>query len=136
MINAYELRLMNLVEYNGEYYRIFGLPWNFVIDHLIHREDDKDLQNIHTKDLNPIPLTEEILLKAGFEKKVTECKDFRVDITHYQKDKHYVYLIPDGFEFEYETGHGRVNLCKVKKYVHELQNLYFALTGEELKIDL
>ena len=27
------------------------------------------------------------------------------------------------------------SICKVK-YLHQLQNLYFALTGEELEIDL
>ena len=72
--------------------------------------------------LQPIPLTEEWLLKFGF-KQISE----RVYIKNY----HY------GYEF------GITNIFIIKndnyfmrykhiQHVHELQNLYFALTGEEL----
>ena len=32
--------------------------------------------------------------------------------------------------------YGGFTLCKGVRYLHELQNLHFALTGEELKIEL
>ena len=40
-------------------------------------------------------------------------------------------LINRGYGFKYNT----FNACEIEiKYVHQLQNLYFALTGEELTI--
>ena len=72
--------------------------------------------------IKPIPLTEEILLKAGFEK----YKDTDFYIAH-------------GFEIPYFKAGGdlivEVEISKIKS-VHQLQNLYYALTGEELNIEL
>jgi hypothetical protein len=68
--------------------------------------------------LDPIPLTEEWLLKFGFE--IT--KNFQT------KDRFQTHKKDGIIWFEY--GYIRVEL----KYVHELQNLYFALFGEELTI--
>lgn len=69
----------------------------------------------------PIPLTEEILLKCGFEK-----IDNEFVISIYQSK--FVYsetmMLWRG---EY------LNQCK---YLHQLQNLYFVLTNEELEIKL
>jgi hypothetical protein len=61
-------------------------------------EDNNDV-------IKPIPLTEEWLLKFGFE-----CV--------YTLDRSFQHL-----DCEYDL-----------EYVHQLQNLYFALTGEELTI--
>lgn len=73
-------------------------------------------------DLEPIPLTEEILEKCGFEK--DEPKGW------YRKG--FMDLF-DGNPFHYASGN---NLCPDILYLHQLQNLYFALTGEELNINL
>jgi hypothetical protein len=81
----------------------------------------------------PIPLTEEWLLKFGFEKaaefytkSMVNAPDIIISyvnsINGYQKG--YVLCDPDGCEISY---HGM-------RHVHQLQNLYFALTGEELTI--
>lgn len=77
----------------------------------------------------PIPLTEEWLLKFGFSngnKELSNCDLW---------DKHWI------GEFEIQkTGTGwsfdpyRFDKVVWFQYVHQLQNLYFALTGEELKI--
>jgi hypothetical protein len=67
---------------------------------------------------NPIPLTEEWLLKFGFEKYDTN----KYSINHF-------YIRKIGDEFETEVGEC---LYKTIDYVHQLQNLYFALTDEEL----
>lgn len=70
----------------------------------------------------PIPLTEEILLKCGFEKKVNYVKGM---------------TIQDGIAFfdDNEFGHDKEDEIECK-YLHQLQNLYFALTGQELTIEL
>lgn len=81
-----------------------------------------------SKDLlpNPIPLTEEWLLKFGFKLNMdwfnwnaaigeNEIGDFKLALRH-----------TDDFGWFYKSR------CTPIKYVHQLQNLYFALTGEEL----
>ena len=74
--------------------------------------------------LLPIPLTEEILLKFGFEKKSgSEFKNERFIYRFKQRD-----LIIEGFEYDYNG-----ILCH-PEFAHQLQNLYFALTGEELQL--
>tara|TARA_R110001606_G_scaffold355365_1_gene506345 strand:- start:50 stop:382 length:333 start_codon:yes stop_codon:yes gene_type:complete len=67
--------------------------------------------------IKPIPLTEEWLLKFGF-KKFKNYNDFshKGIIIHGRKR---------GFVLRKSV--------PVIKHVHQLQNLYFALTGEELK---
>lgn len=79
--------------------------------------------------VTPVPLTEEWLLKFGFNK-----VNDPYDTFHYERKDHWVYLLKDSFEFEYTTKPGqRFNLFINRNYVHQLQNLYFELTGEELK---
>jgi len=80
---------------------------------------------------SPIPITEEWLGKFGFKKHKAEDNYF------YKKwGNNGVEFIfnSDRYSrnvFEYELGS---NKYKQIKYVHQLQNLYFALTGKELEI--
>ena len=73
-----------------------------------------------------IPLTEEWLLKFGFK----ESKTF-FGRNSFEKDGYH--LIKNGKYFEFLVIGSSVILAKIK-YVHQLQNLYFALTGKELEI--
>jgi len=73
-------------------------------------------------DFSPIPLTEDLLLKFGFE------RDKFYIPTLYYNSKLRIKNDERGFW---------VNACYnfvLIKYVHQLQNLYFALTGEELTL--
>jgi hypothetical protein len=69
--------------------------------------------------LLPVPLTEEWLLKFGFERRNNW---FRKGDFSYEDNKIYLSF---GCHCE---GPEETDI----KYVHQLQNLYFALTGEEL----
>lgn len=84
----------------------------------------------------PIPLTEEWLLKFGFEENREwvfnkgEKNEWHTILDGWTTDKG-----GEGFSLEYSEN----ELCfelyfhyMVIKYVHQLQNLYFALTGKEL----
>ena len=84
-------------------------------------------------DFEPIPLTEEWLERFGFK----EFIDFGSHTGHYDK------LPLCGFSYSINTkkvmvmhkGNGISHWIDLKvEYVHQLQNLYFALTGEELTI--
>ncbi len=68
---------------------------------------------------SPIPLTEEILLKCGFKKNTnyTPCGK-----AIFYKNGYIIYC---GVTIEIEI-----------KYLHQLQNLYYCLTGEELKVKI
>ena len=78
--------------------------------------------------LNPIPLTEEWLLRFGFEYDRDNLMILRKDVFEFYFDK----VDKDGVNL-YVKWEG-IFLCGNIKYVHTLQNLYFALTGEELKL--
>jgi hypothetical protein len=85
-----------------------------------------DIMNIFFGDdrgaVQPIPLTEEWLLNFGFEPDK--------DNAHFlNKEPFTLKEHPEGFVV-WHKGHA---LGIVIKHVHQLQNLYFALTGEELK---
>jgi hypothetical protein len=85
-----------------------------------------------TNEFKPIQLTEEWLLKFGF---IRHHYDYANDVIYI---KNIADNEIDNAEFEWgvypnELGSGiQIKNRKSLKYVHQLQNLYFALTGEEL----
>jgi hypothetical protein len=76
-------------------------------------------QNSDISNLKPIPLTEEWLLKFGFEVYEFDHKSNQYGY------KNRLIVIRDGLFVEYGSN------VKIQ-YVHQLQNLIYALTGEEL----
>lgn len=84
-------------------------------------------------DIDPIPLTEEWLLKFGFEKienfgvysNIFGLNGFMVSLADYTNI--HVDWADDGVGFHSIR-------CYEELFVNQLQNLYFALTGEELKL--
>lgn len=81
-------------------------------------------------DLEPIPLTEEWLLKFSFEKK---RDSYKKEVLSYGN-------------ISFQFNNGKLMFCELNQYrgytlgspevefVHSLQNLFFALCGEELTI--
>lgn len=117
MIAPQELRLGNKVIRNGIVVTVdYQTFWN------VEKYPDQ---------YQPIELTEDWLLKMGF------------DLLHFGKFRKVYDLLKDS-RFGYSDNFGLANIesavtfgCKDfthVKYVHQLQNLYFALTGEELTI--
>ena len=102
--------------------------FNIVFESLEKYEDE----------FEPIPLTEEWLVKLGFEN--PPMKDY---FTLYLSDKDENEFGRQRIDYWFgEDDFSAAELCRagicfkrVKvKYVHQLQNLYFALTGTELTI--
>lgn len=77
--------------------------------------------------IKPIPLTEEWLLKFGFNKEPDKSftkRDIAIFLDKRFSSNLFMQENQGDFTwFSYE--------CKIE-YVHQVQNLYFALTGEEL----
>jgi len=107
-------------------------------EHPIHGETFGHPLTEYIQYLQPIPLTPEILEKCGFEWET-------------QKKTHLEHEIIEGhvLSFYYDNGQldqvqfydcDSLNFCSFPaynmKYVHQLQNLYWCLCGEELEINL
>lgn len=132
-MNAKDLRIGNLVlRENKGIVEIVSLSEDSVWHKRI--SDFTTIQK-HISFFNPIPLTEEWLRKFGF---IT--LDNEIDFIEWGLDDNKngaeFSIISDGFDkrvplyFEYDLGQYLIR--KKIKYVHQLQNLYFALTREEL----
>lgn len=122
MINVNELRVGNFIAGEGGYFN--------VVNSISYQGKNKCLINGKFEDsFIPISLTRDILLKCGFEEvgmydNVYHLGNFRIHL---------------GKKF----GEGLLKCEKGNNYleieissVHQLQNLYFALTGKELNIEL
>ena len=106
-MKAHELRIGNLIERGGQ---IVTVGWGTIKA----ASEGMDVGS-------PIQLNNEWYLKFGFEKS---------NNSYYIGDYTYgVELIDCDFYF---LLYGDQAMIKIK-HVHQLQNLYFALTGEELK---
>lgn len=82
---------------------------------------------INIESVKPIPLTEEWLIKFGFE---SEQNDYDKQINCFVFNQITLYDHQNGSYSLYRYNDAHVYL----PHVHQLQNLYFALTSEELSI--
>jgi hypothetical protein len=88
-------------------------------------EEELEVSSFELSDCNPIPLTEEWLIKLGFSKKL--YKFGHIGITGMT-----LFKPENSNRLFYEICNIEMN---IKIYsIHQLQNLYFDLTGNELKI--
>jgi hypothetical protein len=77
--------------------------------------------------INLILITEEILLKCGFVKNGFSLT-FN-EFSFYNEDLENLYI-------DLDQGQELSGICVKVKYLHQLQNLYFALTSKELEFNL
>ena len=117
MIAANELRIGNWVMYDNRLFQIEAISRSLPC----LNTDEFGIGVVDWNNINPIPLTPEILEKCGFDRNCILKIYQGVNIEwSYGKE---VWLTKEGeviYEFE-NTQH-----------LHQLQNLYFALTNEEL----
>ncbi len=142
-LTAKDLRVGNLVITNNPKYRSQDIGKVACIvainslkkyeeldgDALIYHLDNewKDTYGQFLIYLEPIPLTEEWLLRFGFEKKENNWKCLCIC-------NDWTYLYWERLAgLELSVNKHSVMLPHIK-YVHQLQNLYFALTNQELEI--
>ncbi|WFB67051.1 hypothetical protein [Chryseobacterium sp. WX] len=122
MIEPHELRIGNFVEV--ENYKIIQLE-------NIHPKGTTKGDEIYLSSmLKPIELSEHWLLKFGFD---SNNVAYKIDNDRFIFELYFY----DAWNLNYveksKFGNGSVELSGYWK-IHELQNLFFALTGEELKI--
>jgi hypothetical protein len=73
-----------------------------------------------------IPLTEELIMELGFE--LTENEG---DVKYFQRGKYGV-KSEEAMDFYFYKGEDVISTLLEINFVHELQNLYFALENKEL----
>lgn len=142
-MKAEELRIGNYVQSNSKFFKGDTLR----ITELKDDHDEKKIQawciapgnrayGSSNEHLEPIPLTEEWLIKFGFEKsKDDPCPYDDGEFTLKSKR----FTVFKKHPITHNSVHGwfinNQNFSEINlKYVHQLQNLYFALTGTELTI--
>jgi hypothetical protein len=104
-MKANELRIGNKVSYEGS-----NVTVNTIADDEVTFSDYASFDYPQIEDISGIELTDELLIRFGWKDGFAKGM-----------------LIRDGLKIRL-LGHDMDT-----KYVHQLQNLYFALTGEELK---
>ncbi len=79
---------------------------------------NSDLVDFRSDEIAGIPITEEILLKYGFVKSA----NFK-----------FIHPLDDSYTIIKGEGFYVSNVLYEVKYIHQLQNIHFALTGKELE---
>ena len=149
-----ELRIGNIVMVDNPKYhpRLDGIPLRVTgfeervissrSDHVVRLEHIKQKPNSFyesysqfLKFIKPITLTEEILLKCGFEKDDTGVDMFDPDYAEwYQMEFPVIGILCQSSDKKYLFDENTDTLRI--QYLHQLQNLFFDLTGEELEVKL
>jgi len=119
-MKAAELRIGNYV--NAEH-KMYGEKY-IVVESVGFDSINISFRRYLIENIEPIPLTEEWLLRFGFE----ELKN-----KFYTKGR-MSYHAKYGWKILEKWVSGWLGVQEIK-YVHQLQNLYFALSGEELTLN-
>ena len=132
-MKANELRIGNLIGCDIQTLIVKAVNDETVICHTMGGKP----YTLYFEDVYGLKLTEEWLLKFGFEK---IDKEFQVTYAINVEDECEEVFMPSKLYLglygqycigiPYESGGGKSKIL----YVHQLQNLYFALTGEELTL--
>jgi len=119
MIKINELRIGNYVLMSGVIVRMDNKLFHAVLNGFNGYEPE------------PIPLTEDILLKCGFELE-EKLNDYRFNDSEFYVNKNKI-----TGDFWVYMSNGDEDACLTSiEYLHQLQNIYFALTGQELTFNL
>ena len=139
-IQPNELRVGNYILYLDELYIVDGIKYEENAPEQKYRiafkTIDGKLRNAKMSNwINPIPLTPSVLTewcgfscKQGGSDNIYEWHIGNNPVTH-----DWLFCIT---EFRHDNTFFYRNGYHVIKYLHQLQNLYFALTGEELTVNL
>lgn len=138
-----ELRIGNYIHHNPDnapfldnYLTVSELGKNTISTFYIFQNQRFNVKN--RKDYQPILITEEWLIKLGFKeisnKQDRDRKWFKIFEIEETDELVSLNLYSNNVKckFDIDTGYGFKTITI--SYVHQLQNLYFALTGLELQL--
>lgn len=131
MIQANELRIGNSVFINGEICPSIG--YSVIMDVAMKERGVKN-EYLDSLTFEPIPITEELIVKYGFEKE-RSLEDVFVKVRN-ENSSPFILFSPNAYvakynnikDFYFNIERHIVTIT----HIHQLQNLYFAITKEEL----
>jgi len=143
MIESCELRRNNIVSWKGRNLVVDCIYPNAISDFGSLQKSDSEYlrKTINCSEIEPIFLTEDILLKCGFNTEDDSHSTFLLKISTYSLSpiiKLYAYLGNTKYVSSIRLIQGynsSGNMIQIKS-LHEFQNLYFALMSKELEIKL
>lgn len=142
-----ELRIGNLFYYGPTVANVVGLMPDGILYEYIGIEPR--IGKVMYGGVKGIPITEEWLLKFGYvhneEWDIFHLSDYNIDDIHMQNKSNLVFRFYNHtnnrkcYQFYLDSMSSpqwspRLHFINDIKYVHQLQNLYFALTGKELEL--
>lgn len=143
-ISAQELRIGNWVRNIDGSFQVTK-----ILEHFVTYRDNKDYpQECRYEDLRPIVLTPELLERCGFDGNPNTMKGASLEIKDHERvfksisiyynndtaENQYYLFMREGAKDEPRTNDGVVLLMRNLQYLHQLQNLYYALTTIELDV--
>jgi hypothetical protein len=160
MIDISHFRLRNIIDYKGETHYVSMLSLDIDDEYTDNigvtpygktTGEKVDWINAFGEDIQPTILTEEWLIKFGFIKlhhfgnyeftklmtdpiEGEDKSPLSIEVIHRNDDNVYIVRLVLEPMTEYEASSINYHNLPHIKYIHQLQNLYYALTGEELKI--
>ena len=124
-MEATELRLNNLLMYEDSIVPIIGME--NINEEILVKIDSETA--IDSRKLKPIALTAEWFSKLGFKEVYRSSTRVRFDLPNFCR---YDFDLSSNKILEGFLFFGNYIKCT---HLHQLQNIYFTLTGEELKIE-
>jgi hypothetical protein len=118
-----ELRIGNLVMYNGEVVKVEQITKHKIGYHT--KPNETRMNYARLCEIEPIPITEEWLTKIGFVKRIYSDKIF----AHGEGMLSTVYFIESTMIDIRTEDNDATILCK---HLHQLQNAYYLVVGKEL----
>ena len=131
-MEAKELRLGNLILYRDEPREVSSIS-KFTITFYNEYWVDDPIIDLDFFRLKPMLLTDEYLLKIGFEKHHMDYFFKRYDIDDFRSEVE-ISESSDGNGFILCVSYNEYWIGEPFLYVHQLQNLWFSLTGKELEV--
>lgn len=147
MINPKELRIGNYLYGNHKLQEVVMIDRDgYIVTNCSGYVGRMGYEPLELESFDPIPITEEWLVKLGFEIcEEEDCYEISYQTDCHYPDKNYLTIyglksgvlnvcISDMHNISYASNYTETLLGEIQ-HIHQLQNLYFALTREELTLN-
>ena len=117
-----ELRIGNIVCYNGEVVKVEQVTKHEIGYHT--KPNETRMNYARLCEIEPIPITDELLLKNGFEQCDYMFKTLFIEM----------YEVGNGWHLHIDNDKFETAIALTIKYLHQMQNAYYLVAGKELEI--
>lgn len=130
-----ELRIGNLINYNGKVVKVEQITKRKIGYHT--KPNETRMNYARLCEIGPIPITKKLLEKNGFKPYTEEHNAYTLDLDINRR----VWMFKNTYGWtlqyvRYGVGYNDIVSKNIVMFVHDLQNAYQLVTGEELEIKL